>query len=649
MAANDPSDELLRQALQEEPIPAPSDQARQQALARALELFEAENKKSSQGSTGLFRPILVMKHFFNTMGDWTMHARTLGLAVTAALGVVLVVTQVPFYLPFQSAPPEEATPAPEMLRAAPPPPALKSAAPMVGGASSLNATLAPRAAAEGRTIVVSSMAGQSMDAMAPALSREEGRDRFAAVSDHPVKVAAQEPVSTFSADVDTASYSFVRRMLNQGALPPADAVRVEELLNYFSYDYPVPDDPTRPFVPTVSLHPAPWNKETRLLHIGIQGYRLPAGKRPRSHLTFLLDVSGSMDAPDKLPLLKQSLKLLLGTLEEKDTVAVVVYAGAAGVVLEPTPAKERGKILAALDKLQAGGSTAGGEGIQLAYATAQAGFAPDAVNRVILATDGDFNVGLSDPRALKSLVEEKRKSGIYLSVLGFGQGNYNDALMQELAQNGNGVAAYIDTLAEARKVLVEESTANLFPIAKDVKFQVEFNPARVAEYRLIGYETRQLAREDFKNDQVDAGEVGAGHAVTAIYEVTPKGSPATLVEPLRYGGGAASNQKTQPGEEWAFVKIRYKLPREEKSRELSRGVTDKDSASSLDKVSDDLRFAAAVAAFGERLRGGRHLGGYGFDAMIELARGAKGKDPDGYRAEFVGLVQMAKTLSATGR
>ena len=355
----------------------------------------------------------------------------------------------------------------------------------------------------------------------PGYYKDEGRDKFDEITFNPIKLVGEEPVSTFSIDVDTASYAFVRRQLNNGTLPQKDAVRVEELINYFNYNYPLPEDRSKPFKPTVALYPTPWNENTKLLHIGIKGYDIVPAEKPRSNLVFLLDVSGSMNSPDKLPLLRNSFSLLVDSLDPEDTVAIAVYAGAAGTILEPTKVKEKSKILAALNRLHAGGSTAGGAGIQLAYSLAEMNFDKEAVNRVILATDGDFNVGITNQNELKSFIERKRKSGIFLSVLGFGQGNYNDALMQALAQNGNGNAAYIDSLNEARKVLVDEAGGTLFTIAKDVKIQIEFNPARVHDYRLIGYETRMLKQEDFNNDKVDAGDVGSGHSVTAIYEITP--------------------------------------------------------------------------------------------------------------------------------
>jgi Ca-activated chloride channel family protein len=477
-----------------------------------------------------------------------------------------------------------------------------------------------------------------------------GRDQFETLTPNPVKVVREEPVSTFSIDVDTASYAFVRRALNNGELPQKNAVRIEELINYFSYDYPLPKDRSVPFKATVSIFPTPWNSATRLLHIGIKGFDLVPETKPKANLVFLVDVSGSMNSPDKLPLLKNAFRMLVETLDSKDSVAVVVYAGAAGTVLEATSVKEKGKILAVLDRLTAGGSTAGGEGIRQAYALAEANFDPKGVNRVILATDGDFNVGIRDPEELKGFVERKRQTGVFLTVLGFGRGNYNDALMQKLAQNGNGVAAYIDTLNEARKVLVDEAHANLFPIAKDVKIQVEFNPAAVAEYRLVGYETRVLRREDFNNDRVDAGDIGAGHSVTAIYEITPSGSSGRLIDDLRYGsqpsgGGDRAADKIV---EVAFLKIRYKLPQAEESRLITTPINRGHDYQSLERVPEDVRFATAVAAFGQVLRGDSYVKNFGYNDVIALAEEARGKDRFGYRAEFLNLVRLAKTARSMG-
>jgi Ca-activated chloride channel family protein len=364
---------------------------------------------------------------------------------------------------------------------------------------------------------------------------------------------------------------------------------------------------------------------------------------------FLIDVSGSMNQPDKLPLLKNAFSMLVQTLQPGDTVAIVVYAGAAGTVLEPTPVKDKGKILAALDRLTAGGSTAGGEGIEKAYALAEANYVADGVNRVLLATDGDFNVGIRDPETLKNFVQRKRETGVFLSVLGFGQGNYNDALMQKLAQNGNGNAAYIDTLNEARKVLVDEASSTLFPIAKDVKIQVEFNPAKVAEYRLIGYETRQLRREDFNNDRVDAGEIGSGHTVTAIYELTPVGSPARRIDDLRYGNRTEARPDAGArSDEYAYLKIRYKLPNADTSRLLEVPVDDRVVYGRTELAPAEARFSAAVAAFGQLLRNDPRMEDFSYDEVIALAEPVRGKDRFGYRSEFLNMVRLAQTAQAMG-
>lgn len=470
--------------------------------------------------------------------------------------------------------------------------------------------------------------------------QELGRDQFETVDDNPVKRVTEDPVSTFSVDVDTASYSFVRRQLNQGTLPQKAAVRVEEMINYFDYQYPVPDSKTVPFTTNVFVTDSPWVAGNKLMHIGIKGYEI--AQKPKSNLVLLLDVSGSMDAPDKLPLVKQSMELLLSQLNPDDTVAIAVYAGAAGTVLAPTPAREKQTILQALNQLQAGGSTAGAQGIKLAYQLAAQHFDKQAVNRVILATDGDFNVGITNQDELKGFVEREREKGIYLSVLGFGQGNYHDQLMQQLAQNGNGVAAYIDTLSEAQKVLVTEATSALFPIAQDVKIQVEFNPASVAEYRLIGYETRALKREDFNNDKVDAGDIGAGHTVTAIYELTPVGGK-TLMDASRYG-----TPKDNAGSvgEYAFVKLRYKLPGETSSQLIEQPVAARNTVNERTRVDGrmmrEVEFATAVAGFAQLLRGGKYTGSWSYDDAIALAQANKGDDQYGYRTEFVQLVRKAK-------
>jgi len=471
----------------------------------------------------------------------------------------------------------------------------------------------------------------------------ENRDRFTSVDTNPLKSVATDPVSTFSADVDTASYSLVRKSLMAGQMPDRDSVRVEEMINYFPYDWPGPDSKDAPFKATVTVLPTPWNTQTRLMHVGIKGYELAPATAPRANLVFLIDVSGSMDEPDKLPLLKSAFRLLVEKLKPEDTVSIVTYAGNAGTVLAPTAIRDKAKILTAIDTLQPGGSTAGAQGLEAAYDLAQQAFIKGGVNRVMLATDGDFNVGPSSDEALKATIEAKRKSGIFLSVLGFGRGNYNDALMQTLAQNGNGTAAYIDTLAEAQKSLVEEAGSSLFPIAKDVKFQVEFNPDQIAEYRLIGYETRALKREDFNNDKVDAGDIGSGHRVTAVYEITPKGSPAVLNDDLRYGSEPA--QATQPSGELAFVKIRYKQPDSETSKLITTPVTESSAVATLAQAGEDIRFSIAVAAFGQKLRGTDAVSAYPYGAILDLASGARGDDAYGYRAEFLNLVRLAKSLS----
>jgi len=474
---------------------------------------------------------------------------------------------------------------------------------------------------------------------------EENRDRFTSADTNPVKSVASDPISTFSADVDTASYSFVRKSLMAGEMPDPDSVRVEEMINYFPYDWPGPDGKDAPFKATVSVLPTPWNANTRLMHVGIKGYDVAPSAAPRANLVFLIDVSGSMDEPDKLPLLKGAFRLLVEKLKPEDTVSIVTYAGNAGTVLEPTAIKDKAKILNAIDTLQPGGSTAGAQGLEAAYALAQQAFVKGGVNRIMLATDGDFNVGPSSDDDLKATIEAKRKSGIFLSVLGFGRGNYNDALMQTLAQNGNGTATYIDTLAEAQKTLVEEAGASLFPIAKDVKFQVEFNPQQIAEYRLIGYETRTLNREDFNNDKIDAGDIGSGHRVTAIYEITPKGSPAVLNDDLRYGAAPAEQAGAKPSGELAFLKIRYKQPDSDTSKLITTPVTEGNAVATLDQAGQDIRFSVAVAAFGQKLRGTDAVSAYPYGSILDLASGAKGEDGYGYRAEFLNLVRLAKSLS----
>ncbi len=490
----------------------------------------------------------------------------------------------------------------------------------------------------------------SQDHIPPQLHAEQGRDRFANADMNPIKSVAAEPVSTFSIDVDTASYSFVRRALNAGRLPQKAAVRVEEMINYFPYAYPGPDGRETPFQPTVTVLPSPWNAANKLVHIAIKGYGLKSADRPRANLVFLVDVSGSMAPADRLPLLKTGFRMLLDNLRPDDTVAIVTYASGSDIRLQPTKVAEKWKIAAAIESLNAGGSTHGAAGITDAYKVAEAHFDKTAVNRVILATDGDWNVGITDRSQLKSFIERKRETGIYLSILGVGMGNHNDALMQTLAQNGNGVAAYIDTLNEARKVLVDEASSTLFPIAKDVKIQLEFNPARVSEYRLIGYETRALKREDFNNDKVDAGDIGSGHTVTAIYEITPVGAPQ-VADTVRYGNETANRAAAAPAvaaspetaNELGFLKLRYKLPTEDTSRLTSFPITSAHERRVIDGASTEVRFSTAVAAFGQLLRGQPYMKNYSYDDVISLANGARGDDPFGYRAEFVSLARLAKS------
>ena len=460
------------------------------------------------------------------------------------------------------------------------------------------------------------------------------REQYADNDVSPVRMTLTEPVSTFSVDVDTGAYANARRFLSMGQMPPADAVRTEELINYFRYDYPLPETREAPFSVTTDMAVTPWNDDTRLLRVGLRGYDLDREDRPPANLVFLLDVSGSMHSPDKLPLVQTAMRILASELGEQDRVSVVVYAGAAGLVLEPT--SDECQIRIAIESLRAGGSTAGGAGIQLAYNVARSSFIEDGVNRVILATDGDFNVGVSDRRELVKMIEQQRESGITLTTLGFGTGNLNEAMMEQIANHGNGNYAYIDSAMEARKVLSEEMESTLFTIAHDVKIQVEFNPALVSQYRLIGYENRALREEDFDNDAVDAGEIGAGHQVTALYEVVPTGSDG-WVRPRRY--------ETQPEipqnrtDEMAFVQLRYKLPGEDTSRLIQRPLP----AAMLRgarPARGDMAFVAAVAAYGQNLRGDSLLNGFGHGDAVQLAG-----QQDGYwREEFLQLAGLAEAL-----
>ncbi|MCQ8874755.1 von Willebrand factor type A domain-containing protein [Mesorhizobium sp. LMG17149] len=509
------------------------------------------------------------------------------------------------------------------------------------GAASVPSTSRARMPAESKLMAPQQPSILPADQMQP---QPENRDRIEDFKTNPVHAALEDPVSTFSIDVDTASYSFVRGSLKQGTLPQADTVRVEEMINYFPYDWKGPESASTPFNSTVSVMPTPWNTQTRLMHVAIKGFDVKPIEQPKANLVFLIDVSGSMDEPDKLPLLKSAFRLLVSKLKADDTISIVTYAGDAGTVLEPTKVSEKDKILSAIDNLTPGGSTAGEAGIKEAYRLAQKSFVKDGVNRVMLATDGDFNVGQTDDDDLKRLIESERKTGVFLSVFGFGRGNLNDQMMQTIAQNGNGTAAYIDTLAEAEKVLVEDASSTLFTIAKDVKIQVEFNPNKVSEYRLIGYETRALNREDFNNDRVDAGDIGSGHSVTAIYEITPKGSGGEQIDPLRYGQASVDNGGVANADEYAFVKIRYKLPNEDVSKLITTPVTSANEISSFDQASTDQRFSVAVAAFGQKLRDEDATAKFGYDKIMEIATAARGADPFGYRAEFLSLVRLASAL-----
>lgn len=453
------------------------------------------------------------------------------------------------------------------------------------------------------------------------------------------KSSIHDPLSTFSIDADTASYANVRRFLNENRMPPEDAVRIEELINYFTYDYPEPEG-KEPFSLTLESASCPWKKEHRLVHVGIKGKNIPLEQIPPMNLVFLLDVSGSMNSPDKLPLLKKAFRLLAGQLRANDRIAIAVYAGAAGLVLDSTPGTQTKIILDAIERLEAGGSTAGAQGIQLAYDVAKKNFIRKGNNRIILATDGDFNVGVSSDGELVRIIEEKRNEGIFLTVLGFGTGNLKDSRMEKLADKGNGNYAYIDSLPEAKKVLVKEMGGTLFTIAKDVKIQIEFNPAKVKAYRLIGYENRVLNEEDFNDDRKDAGELGAGHTVTALYEIIPAGSKETVpgVDDLKY----QTSQIKSGSDEMLTLKVRYKFPEEDQSRLMTQAVAD--SGFSFEKASKNFRFSAAVAGFGMLLRKSAFKGDMNYGKVIRIARNARGKDENGYRAEFIRMAEQAEML-----
>ncbi len=473
--------------------------------------------------------------------------------------------------------------------------------------------------------------------MAVEYEQQFNTEEYDGISENIFHDAIKNPLSTFSIDVDAASYSNVRRFINNGRRPPKDAVRIEEMVNYFDYDYAQPGN-EHPFNVITEISTAPWNSKHKLMHIGLQGKQIPTHDLPPSNLVFLIDVSGSMGEPNKLPLLITSFKMLVEQLREQDHVAIVVYAGAAGLVLEPTPGSEKKNIIDALDKLESGGSTAGGEGINLAYAVAKEHFKREGNNRVILATDGDFNIGESSNGSMEELIEEKRKDGIFLTVLGFGMGNYKDSKMEILADKGNGNYAYIDNITESRKVLVNEFGGTLFTIAKDVKLQIEFNPAHVKAYRLIGYENRMLKSEDFNNDKKDAGELGSGHTVTALYEIVPTGVEyeTDKIDALKY-----QQVKVDPtaaaSSELMTIKLRYKKPDSDVSNLIVHSLND--NGITLNKTSDNFRWSASVAAFGMLLRDSEYVKDFTYDAVVQLAQGAKGSDKEGYRGEFINMVK----------
>ncbi len=462
-------------------------------------------------------------------------------------------------------------------------------------------------------------------------------ESYNAIHENIFQEALKNPLSTFSIDVDAASYSNIRRFISSGQRPPKDAVRIEEMVNYFDYNYSQPND-EHPFAVFTEMSTAPWNAKHRLIHIGLQGKKIPTDNLPPSNLVFLIDVSGSMEDANKLPLVKNSFRMLVEQLREQDHVAIVVYAGAAGVVLEPTSGSEKNKIIESLDNLQAGGSTAGGEGIKLAYALAKENFRADGNNRVVLATDGDFNIGESSDAAMERLIEEKRNDGIFLTVLGYGMGNYKDSKMEILADKGNGNYAYIDNISEARKVLVNEFGGTLFTIAKDVKLQIEFNPAKVQAYRLIGYENRMLKSEDFNNDKKDAGELGSGHTVTALYEIIPVGVESEFfkINDLKYQTTKITSDAKQT-DELMTIKLRYKKPDQDVSKLIVHPLVDGNT--DLAKTSENFRWSASVAAFGMLLRESEYVKDFSYDQVVQMAEESRGVDKEGYRVEFINMVK----------
>ncbi len=553
-----------------------------------------------------------------------------------------ITTPAPSYvpLPTMDVPAPSYVPLPTMAVPAPPPPAAPPPPP-----PPISAVLdTGRASAESVVVTGSRIATPYPKKIAPphSYTMPQETEKYPQVNINGVKQVAQEPVSTFAMETDTASYSNVRRILRQGSLPQADAVRVEEFLNYFKYDYQIPRERSTPFSTEVSVIQSPWAEEKQIVHIGLQGYDTPRTSRPPLNLVLLMDVSGSMDSEDKLPLAKRAVRMLLPNLNANDRISMVVYAGASGVALEPTRGTATRDIVCALENLEAGGSTAGGEGINLAYKMAEKNFNRNGVNRIILMSDGDFNVGISDPRQLRDLVSRKREQGVYLSIFGFGGGNYNDAIMQSLAQNGNGVAAYIDSAEEANRVLNRQFEGTMFPIANDVKAQIEFNPKRVSEYRLIGYETRALNREDFNNDKIDAGEIGARTQVTALYEITPVGNGSS-VYPLRYQDEKATTPSNNG--EIAYLRLRYKLPGQSQSRLIERAITNRDIAPEYSRAKPNTQFALAVAAFAQKLRNDPWIGNFSYRDIERLAQSADISNDSTSKGELLELIEAAKRAS----
>lgn len=557
--------------------------------------------------------------------------RAMKLAATAALCAIVTgcAKEAPKIAEALPPPPPAPVMAPPPPPPPPPAPGMASPGPII-----VTGSRVARAELRDRSSAVTVVTGETFIPAVQAAT-DPGREKYDGKEVSPVKVVATEPVSTFAVDVDTGAYANARRFLTQGMLPPQDAVRTEEMINYFRYDYAAPEDRKQPFTVTTDVAKSPWNPDTYLMRVGLRGYDIAAAERPPANLVFLMDVSGSMNSPDKLPLVKTALAGLASELGPQDRVSIVVYAGAAGLVLEPT--NDTAKIKRALDQLSAGGSTAGGAGIELAYQIAEGSFIKGGVNRVILATDGDFNVGVSDTGALIRLIEKKRESGITLTTLGFGQGNYNEAMMEQIANKGNGNYAYIDTALEAKKVLGEEMQSTLFTIAKDVKIQVEFNPSVIAQYRLIGYENRALREEDFDNDAVDAGEIGAGHQVTAIYEVVPAGGKGWIA-PRKYADAPPTAARERIAEA-ATVKLRYKLPDGDTSK-LIEQVVPYSALRDATAPRGDFAFAAAVAAYGQVLRGDTLMKGFGFEEIGKLA----GDQDNFWRQEFLQLNALAGSM-----